>query len=140
MRLRTRRLFERVALSYPAVAISGRRLDDIAPRLSGIPARFVFGNYGGEPSSRKPPARVRAWGARLSEELSERRGVVVDDKGYSVTVHYRHARHKAAAVAAIHRVAATLPGARVLGGVDAATHIDRLLRALIDARQIQTRR
>lgn len=122
MRARTRRLFAQVACRYPSIAVSGRRLDDIAQRLTGIPVRFVFGNYGGEPSVRaKPPVRVGAWVMHLTERLSTHRGVVVEDKGYSVTIHYRHARNKSRAVADIHDAARTLPGARILGGVQAVT-------------------
>lgn len=126
MRARTRRLFTQVAHCYPSITISGRPLDDIAQRLVGIPVRSVFGNYGGEPSPRgKPPVRVGAWVRHLRERLSTHRGVVVEDKGYSVTIHYRRARDKDRAVADIHDAARTLSGARVLGGVHAVTLLPR---------------
>ena len=126
MRVRTRRLFAQVARCYPSIAISGRPLNDIAQRLAGIPVRAVFGNYGGEPSARsKPTGRVGAWVVHLTERLSTHRGVVVEDKGYSVTIHYRHARNKDRAVAHIHDAARTLSGARVLGGVQAVTLLPR---------------
>ncbi|OFW07456.1 MAG: trehalose-phosphatase [Acidobacteria bacterium RIFCSPLOWO2_02_FULL_68_18] len=126
MRVRTRRLFTQVAHRYPSIAISGRPLDDIARRLVGIPIRSVFGNYGGEPSPQgKPPVRVGAWVTHLRERLSTLSGVVVEDKGYSVTIHYRRARNKDRAIAAIHDAARALPGARVLGGVEAVTLLPR---------------
>lgn len=122
MRVRTHRLFAQVARRYPSIVVSGRRLDDVAQRLTGIPVQSVFGNYGGEPSARaKPPVRVGAWVMHLTERLSTHRGVVVEDKGYSVTIHYRRARNKDRAVADIHDAARTLPGARILGGVQAVT-------------------
>ncbi len=126
MRVRTRGLFAQVARCYPSIAISGRPLDDITERLTGIPVRSVFGNYGGEPSAKgRPPVRVGAWVMHLTERLSTHRGVVVEDKGYSVTIHYRHARNRRRALAEIHDVARTLSGARVLGGVQAVTLLPR---------------
>ena len=122
MRVRTRKLLAQVARCYPSIVISGRPLDDIAQRLTGIPVRSVFGNYGGEPSARsKPPVRVGAWVTHLTERLSTHAGLVVEDKRYSVTIHYRHARSKRRALADIYEAARTLPGARVLGGVQAVT-------------------
>lgn len=125
MRVRTRRLFAQVARRYPSIVISGRPLGDVAQRVIGIPVRFVFGNYGGEPSVGRPPAHVRAWAAHLVERLSMHPGLVVEDKRYSVTVHYRHARNKRRALADIHDVARRFPGARVLGGVQAVTLLPR---------------
>lgn len=122
MRARTRRLFAKLAQSYPCIVISGRALDDVARRLTGIPVRFVFGNYGGEPlGPARPPARVRAWVRHLAEELSGHAGVVVEDKRHSVTVHYRHARSKRRALNDIHDATRTLRGARKLGGAQAVT-------------------
>lgn len=122
MRVRTRTLFAQVAQCYPSITISGRLLSDIAQRMTGIPVRSVFGNYGGEPSALgRPPVRVGAWVRHLTERLSTHRGVVVEDKGYSVTIHYRHAHSKDHALAGIHDAARELSGARILGGVQAVT-------------------
>ena len=88
--------------------------------------RFVFGNYGCEPSAGGELAgRVGAWVSRLTDRLSTHRGIVIEDKGFSVTIHYRRAHNKDRAVADILDAARTLDGARVLGGVQAVTLLPR---------------
>jgi len=42
--------------------------------------------------------------------------VVIEDKAYSLSVHYRKSRQKRVARAAIFEAASALPGARVVGG------------------------
>ncbi|MDO8794906.1 MAG: trehalose-phosphatase [Vicinamibacterales bacterium] len=121
MRIRTWRLLDEVARRYPTVAISGRSLADLTQRLAGIPLRGLYGNYGAEPAPKRPPRSVGVWARQLTARLSGHAGVVVEDKGYSVTVHYRHARNEARVAADIRDAARTLHGARVLGGVLAVT-------------------
>ena len=122
MRVRTRKLLAQLARCYPIIVISGRSLDDVTQRLAGVPVRLVFGNFGGESSARGGrPAHIRHWVAHLGERLSRHAGLVVEDKRYSVTIHYRHARHKRRALAEIYDAARTIPGARILGGVHAVT-------------------
>jgi len=117
----TRRLLASAARLYPCVVIAGRRLDDIARRLAGIPVWHMFGNHGLEswPASARPLAETRAWAQQLTRDLSNHDGVVVEDKGASVTVHYRNARDRASAIEAIHAATSALPGARILGGSEA---------------------
>jgi len=121
MRTVTLRLLVEVARSYPSIVISGRPLDEVAGRLSSIPLRAVFGNYGAEPSADGPPARVRRWAGLLAELLSRQQGVLVEDKGFSVTVHYRQARSKRRALAAIGEATRRLHGVRILGGAQTVT-------------------
>jgi trehalose 6-phosphate phosphatase len=121
MRGRTSRLIVEVARYYPSIVITGRPLDEVAERLSAIPLRAVFGNYGGEPSADGPPARVRRWAGVLAELLSRHQGVLVEDKRFSVTVHYRHARSKRRTLADICDATRRLRGARVLGGAQTVT-------------------
>lgn len=121
MRVRTRRLLTETALRYPVIAISGRPLADLAARLSDIPVRGLFGNYGAEPVGRhvRPPTHL--WAAHLRRHLVAHAGVLVEDKRFSVTVHYRHARHRTQAHADIVQATRALSGVRVLGGVQAVT-------------------
>lgn len=121
MRLRTRRLLIEVAHRYPVIGISGRPLADLTARLDGIPVRGLYGNYGAEPVGRhvKPPTDV--WAAHLRRRLTAHAGVVVEDKRYSVTVHYRHAQHRTQAHDDALEAARELTGVRVLGGVQAVT-------------------
>ena len=123
----TRRLLATVAHRYPCVVISGRRLDDVAKRLEGIPIWYVFGNFGHEPAphGHRPPARVADWARRLTERLPTHRGLVIEDKAYSVTMHYRHVRDKRRALAAIEDAVSDLPDARTIGGTQALTLLPR---------------
>jgi trehalose 6-phosphate phosphatase len=121
MRACTRSLLTTVASLYPCVVISGRRLDDIAGRLGGIPVWHVFGNHGLESwtASSAPTDQTRAWVRKLTRDLSSHRGVVVEDKGLSVTVHYRAADDRPRAIEAIEAATRGLPGARIVGGKEA---------------------
>lgn len=123
MRAQTRRLLTAVAGRYPCVVISGRRLDDVAQRLNGIPVWYVFGNLGHEPASRNhtPPAQVRDWVRRLTERLPSHRGLVIEEKKYSVTIHYRRVRDKRRALEAIDQAVAELADARRLESPQAVT-------------------
>jgi trehalose 6-phosphate phosphatase len=121
MRPQTRELLASVARLYPCVVISGRALDDIARRLSGVPVWHVFGNHGLEPfaGERRSEQPTRAWVRKLRRDLAHHPGVVVEDKRLTVTVHYRGARDRARALRAIDDAVRALPGARIVGGKEA---------------------
>jgi trehalose 6-phosphate phosphatase len=123
----TRKLLTTVAHHYPCVVISGRRLDDVVKRLEGIPIWYVFGNFGHEPAphGHRPPARVADWARRLTERLPTHRGLVIEEKAYSVTIHYRHVSDKRRALAAIEDAVSDLPDARTIGGTQALTLLPR---------------
>jgi len=121
MRPATRRLLASVAARYPTVVISGRARQDLMRRLGGVPVFHLSGNHGLEPwaEDARYERQVRSWLPRLSRALRPYAGIVVEDKGYSVTIHYRHARPRRTALAQIAKVVRSLPGARSLGGLDA---------------------
>lgn len=123
MRPETRRLLADVARRYPCVVISGRRLDDVTRRLGRIPVWYVFGNYGHEPAApeHRPPARMRDWVRRLTEELPTHRGLVIEEKQYSVTIHYRRVRDKRRALQAINEAVDELEEARTISSPHAVT-------------------
>jgi trehalose 6-phosphate phosphatase len=118
MRACTRSLLTTAAGLYPCVVISGRKLDDIAGRLAGIPVWHVFGNHGLESwsASAHPTTQTRAWVRKLMHDLANYAGVFVEDKGLSVTVHYREAHDRPNAIEAIEAAIRGLPGARIVGG------------------------
>jgi len=127
MRETTRELLISAARLYPCVIISGRALDDLAERLEGVPVWYLFGNHGLEPP---PPGVVSPtpagdWARELKRRLPDDPGIVIEDKRYSLTIHYRNARDKRGAVAAIDRVVAELPEARALGGAEAVSLLPR---------------
>jgi trehalose 6-phosphate phosphatase len=118
MRPSTRRLLRAVARAYPCAVISGRSRADVARRLSGVRLAQVIGNHGGEPwrASARVRTQVRGWLAKLRARLGDVQGVELEDKGLSLSVHYRRARARRKARARIAAAAARLSGSRVTPG------------------------
>jgi trehalose 6-phosphate phosphatase len=120
MRPETRRLLRALALLHPCVVISGRARADVAARVAGIPLFAVVGNHGAEaghgPVDRSRRARVLSWVRSLRRDLGAVAGIDVEDKWFSIAVHYRHVESRAAARGLVVRVATALAGAQVFGG------------------------
>jgi trehalose 6-phosphate phosphatase len=123
MRRDTRRLLADVAHRYPCVVISGRRLDEVTRLLNEIPVWYVFGNFGHEPADdrRPPPAQIHDWTKQLNDRLSGYPGIVIEEKQYSVTVHYRRVRDKRRGREAIQDVISGFTDARALASPQAIT-------------------
>lgn len=62
-------------------------------RLGGIPVNEVVGNHGSEPWVELESLRttVESWLPALHEQVGVLPGVLIEDKGCSVSIHYRHA-------------------------------------------------
>ncbi len=118
MRRMTRRLLTRVRDLYPCVVLSGRARADVQRRLRGLKLHVIVGNHGAEPSQNAADMRrrVRSWLPVLRARLDGRQGVVIEDKTYSITVHYRHAQRRSATQHAVLAAAASLDGVRLVGG------------------------
>jgi trehalose 6-phosphate phosphatase len=118
MRASTRRLLRRASRLYPIVVITGRAKADAVGRLRNIEVCRVVGNHGAEPSPNGEAMRrrVRLWLPLLKARLSRRQGVVVEDKGYSVAVHYRQARERNSTRRAVLTAVRSLKDVRVVGG------------------------
>lgn len=118
MREGTRACLATVASRYPVVVISGRALDDLRPRLEGVALRAIVGNHGVESDedAERFLGLVRRWSATLQATLGGLEGVLLEDKGYSLSVHYRHAPAPTESRVAIAERLATLEGARVVEG------------------------
>jgi trehalose 6-phosphate phosphatase len=113
----TRALLNRVCRLYPTVLISGRACADLRRRVGGIALRELIGNHGLEPSRHAAAFanEVRGWLPLLERRLKRFAGVVVENKTYSLAVHYRMSRQKRRARAAIAAAAGEL-GLRVVEG------------------------
>jgi trehalose-phosphatase len=127
MRPATRRLLARLARRYPCVVISGRTRVDVIRRVGKTGVRTVIGDHGMEPwhAPETPRRDARLWARILRQRLERWRGVAVEKKRYSVSVHYRDAQRKREARAAVLRAAATLRPVRLIGGKDLVNVLPR---------------
>jgi trehalose 6-phosphate phosphatase len=118
MRPETRHLLARVAQLYPCGVISGRPEQDLLRLLAGVTVWYVIGNRGLHP----PPALeqlakdVGRWESALADRLGRIDGVLIENKGVSLAVHYRRAAERERARAAIVEAGALLGRVRVVQG------------------------
>lgn len=119
MRPATRLALEKLVERYPVAVISGRGLADVRERLDGIPVDAIAGNHGLEPDGDVDRCRatVAAWKPHLIARIGGLQGVVIEDKAFTLAIHYRRSRSRKAALRSIHAAVDSLDGdARVLGG------------------------
>lgn len=118
MRARTRKLLAEVARLYPCAVISGRAQTDILRRIRGLGRIEAVGNHGLEPSrySSSFANEVRRWVPLLQRRLDAFPGVVIEDKLFSVAIHYRHSRRRKAARIAIEAALSAIGPVRIVGG------------------------
>jgi trehalose 6-phosphate phosphatase len=102
-----------LALKLPVAVITGRAVADVTARL-GFAPMFVIGNHGAEDPSGVLEGGTLEKLTPLRHHLAthavdlEKAGVMVEDKQYSLALHYRQAPDQDAAVALIDQL---LPGA-----------------------------
>lgn len=118
LRPKTRALLAAVSALYPVTVISGRAQADVARRLRGVGVASVIGNHGIESwhKAGRTGAEVNRWLPVITAAVAPLKGVVVEDKIFSVGVHYRASREKKRARAAILKAAASITGVRVIPG------------------------
>ena len=114
---------EKLARLRPVAIVTGRQIADVRERLGFTPA-WIIGNHGAEDDG-DPDAAARARAALdpLRERVRSRAdglaaaGVLVEDKGQSLALHYRTAPDRAAASALIEDVLAGFTSSlHVFGG------------------------
>jgi trehalose 6-phosphate phosphatase len=110
LRAATRRALAELAARYPTAVISGRARADVLARLGGIALRAVVGNHGLEPSPRAPQnhALLKTWLPMLRNALSSEPDLSIENKLYSVSIHYGKAKNQRRAQHAIRRAVAEL--------------------------------
>lgn len=102
----TERLFARLCRVAACAVVSGRARADVTCRLGTAAPLYVVGNHGSEGDD-APEARdgvlvqVREF---LERELQGLVGVVVEDKRHTLSIHYRNAHDRTAALGDIERV------------------------------------
>lgn len=119
MRRRTARLLAEACRLYPCAIVSGRARADVLERLDGARPNHVVGNHGLEPTADADRYRREVAAARraLARRLAAEPGVEIEDKSYTLSVHYRRAPGQRAARAAIARAIGALPApVRVIPG------------------------
>lgn len=111
MRRETSRLFQRVSEIYPVAVISGRSQGDVRSRLGRAPVKYVIGNHGLEPGRdlSEFESEMRAVRPALEAALNTTSGIDIEDKRYSLAVHYRRSRNKRGARTAVERAVKALP-------------------------------
>jgi trehalose 6-phosphate phosphatase len=115
----TRQLLSRLARRRPVIVLTGRSRIDALRFLAGVAVIEVIGSHGAETSGSalgRFLSRVEGWRAQLRERLRQLTGVRLEDKRYSLAVHYREAADQDAARAAISDAVRDLKGARVVTG------------------------
>jgi len=108
----------------PVAIITGRSRPDALRHLAFAP-RYLVGNHGAEGLSgwkarEKTFVRTaQGWQCQLDTliPVEERRGIVVENKGSTISIHYRHAENRNKAHAIIRRAAGRLvPPPRLVRG------------------------
>ena len=118
----TAALLEPLCELAPVAVLSGRSARDVCER---VPYKLVacVGNHGMEGIrahkgiAKEAAAAMRAWKKVLAKELAEEPGVVIEDKKYSISLHYRASRRREEALTRILEACDQLePIARILPG------------------------
>jgi trehalose 6-phosphate phosphatase len=109
------RRLRRLARSLPVAIVTGRSVRDVAPRL-GFRAAFIVGNHGAEEAGVEPPFDATPLDLareRLGRDRAQfaRAGIQVEDKHYSLSLHYRQAADIAQAIALVDAFVEDLPPA-----------------------------
>jgi trehalose 6-phosphate phosphatase len=125
MRSRTATLLRRVCALYPCAIISGRSQPDLARRVGDARPERLVSNLGFEAGQSAPRVAREVAAARnvLEAQLADLPGIDLEDKGFTLAVHYRRSRRKRDARAAILEAAATLPQSLALKDGKLTVHV-----------------
>ncbi len=127
MRLETRELLRQIAKRHSVVVITGRSRLEAMRFLEGIPLLEVVGNHGAEGSEIIPNQifeRVSEWRSKLETRLEAIEGVFLEDKTFSLSIHYRQSSERGVALKIMSAVE-DLRGARRVGGKSVINIIPR---------------
>jgi trehalose 6-phosphate phosphatase len=115
----TRKVLAQVARRFPVIVLTGRSRIDALQFLAATPVLEVIGSHGIETpgtGTTRFISRVGAWRAQLLRRLGALAGVSIEDKRYSLSVHYRHSTDPLVAQELINEAVGELEGARIVGG------------------------
>jgi trehalose 6-phosphate phosphatase len=125
MRSRTATLLRRVCTLYPCAIISGRSQPDLARCVGDARAERLVSNLGFEAGQSAPRVAREVAAARLmfEEQLADLPGIDLEDKGFTLAIHYRRSRRKRDARTAILEAASSLPESLALKDGKLTVHI-----------------
>ena len=115
----THALLMEVSRRYPCAILSGRSRADVIGFVKELPLLRIVGNHGLEqeaPPKGSSRAQVAQWLRKLAPRCREIEGAWIEDKQWSLAVHYRDAERPAQARKQILAAGKDLHGARVLHG------------------------
>lgn len=117
----TEALLRELSELAPVALVSGRSVDDLKQRI-GFKPRFLVGNHGLEglanntDSLKQALADTQAWKGILSQHDFDA-GVEIEDKDYSLAIHYRRSRNKKKSKDQIREAISKLsPAPRLIAG------------------------
>lgn len=117
----TRTLLARLSRRLPIIIVTGRARLDVMPFLDGIGVMEVIGNHGAETASvsnLRHLRMVRAWLHALAGLSDSAPGVRIENKRYSLSIHYRECEDREHTRADVLIAAGRLRDARILQGKD----------------------
>ncbi len=111
-------LLQQVATRFACVVLSGRARQDVMQRLGALPLCEVFGNHGLEPWHTTPAElqQLAVWQQQLVPLLMTQPGVWIEDKRFSLSIHYRQCADQPRAAREIAAALSQLPDARIIAG------------------------
>ena len=110
-----------LAQRLPLAIVTGRSVADVAPRL-GFAAAYIIGNHGAEEAGAAASYDTAPLDAvreriRGQQQVLAAAGIAVEDKRYSLALHFRQAPDLALAMLSLDSLLADLPaGARMVPG------------------------
>jgi trehalose 6-phosphate phosphatase len=121
---KTQKLLKKLTKLYPCAVLSGRSLRDVKKKSKGMGFREVVGNHGMEfahsKSSSVFAARAVKWVEQFAEAIREGRvdgrGLQLEDKIVSISIHYRGARNPKKSERELQKFFKELSGLRLVGG------------------------
>lgn len=118
MRPSTASLFAVLSRRATCAVITGRSRADVEPRLLNATVPYIAGNHGLEldPTMTACDAAIADARVALSAAVLTLPGVELEDKTYSLSVHYREAEDPLAAREALSAAVATLRDVRIVPG------------------------
>ena len=97
--IKTKNLLNKLHIYIPIVIVSGRSISDLKATCSFKPTLFI-GNHGLEGIGIGKQKKMiffkmcKKWKEELVQNISDISGVELEDKKYSLAIHYRYAYHK----------------------------------------------